>query len=260
MDHPKVLFLDIETAPMLGYVWSLWDNNVGLNQLESDWYVLAWAAKWLGSKKIIYMDQRDSKDIEDDKKILKELWKLIDEADILVTHNGKQFDEKKINSRFILHGFKPPSSYKHIDTCELAKRKFGFTSNKLEYLSCKLCKNKKGSHKRYPGFDLWKACLKGDNKAWAEMKKYNKLDVITLEQLYDKLIPWDSTINFNLYNESEENVCKCGCTEFAKNGYAYTQVSKFQRYKCKQCGAEVRGRVNLFSKEKRASLRVKVRN
>ena len=34
---PKVLVYDIETAPILGHVWRLWDQNVGLNQIVSDY-------------------------------------------------------------------------------------------------------------------------------------------------------------------------------------------------------------------------------
>ena len=47
-DPRNILFLDIETAPLLGYVWGLWKNNVGLNQIYRDSYVLNWAASWLG--------------------------------------------------------------------------------------------------------------------------------------------------------------------------------------------------------------------
>src|SRR5690606_7750710 len=123
---PKILFLDIETAPILAYVWNLWDQDVGLNQIKSDWFILAWAAKWLGdpASKIIYRDQSRAKNIEDDSQILREMWKLLDEADIIVTQNGKAFDEKKLNARFILNGMKPPSSFKHIDTAQIAKKKF----------------------------------------------------------------------------------------------------------------------------------------
>jgi hypothetical protein len=82
---PRVLLFDIETAPILGYVWRLWDQNVALNQIASDWYVLAWAAKWRGEKEVHYMDQRFAPDMENDKAILKGIWKLLDEADIVVT-------------------------------------------------------------------------------------------------------------------------------------------------------------------------------
>ena len=109
MSRPKILTIDIETAPMLGYVWGLWDNNVALNQIHTDWYILAFAAKWMDSKDVIYFDQRDQKNMEDDKVLLKKIWRLLDEADVIITQNGKSFDEKRINARFILNGMKPPS-------------------------------------------------------------------------------------------------------------------------------------------------------
>src|ERR1700722_10331801 len=145
----KVLLFDIETAPIIGYVWGLWDQTVGLNQIKSDWHLLSWSAKWLDdpASKVMYMDQRNEKNIENDKNILKALWKLLDAADVVITQNGIRFDSKKVNARFILNGMKPPSSYKHIDTCKIASRVFGFTSNKLEYLTDKLnTKYKKLKH------------------------------------------------------------------------------------------------------------------
>lgn len=255
---PKVLILDIETAPMLGYIWGLWDQNVALNQIHTDWYVLSWAAKWLGDppSKVMYMDQRDAKNIEDDSKLMKKIWELLDEADVIITQNGKKFDQKKLNARFILNKMQPPSSYKHIDTLAIAKKHFAFTSNKLEYMTDKLCtKYKKLKHSRFSGFELWKQCLAGNKAAWKEMEKYNKYDVLSLEELYTKLSPWDNTVNFSLYTDDEDPVCSCGSREFKKQGYAYTSVAKYQRYKCKCCGKESRGRTNLLSDEKRASLR-----
>jgi hypothetical protein len=260
VSKPKILVFDIETAPILGHVWGLWENNVGLNQIQSDWHLLAWAAKWYGepASKIMYMDQRRAKNIEDDRAILKGIWNLLNQADIVVTQNGKAFDEKKLNARFILQGFKPPSSYKHIDTKQIASRRFAFTSNRLEYMTSKLCtKYKKLSHKKFPGHELWNECLKGNLSAWKEMERYNKYDVLSLEELYTKLQPWDNSINFNLYNDDPRvEVCNCGSTEFRKNGYKFTTVGKYQRYECKKCGSESRSRTNLLSPEKRESLKV----
>jgi hypothetical protein len=256
----RVLIVDIETAPILGYVWGLWDQNVGLNQIKCDWHILSWSAKWLGDppNKVMYADQRNAPNIEDDKKLLKPLWKLLDEADVVIWQNGKQFDHKKLNARFILNGMQPPSSYKQIDTLSIAKRHFGFTSNKLEYLSGKLChKYKKLTHKKFPGFELWKECLAGNKEAWSEMEKYNKHDVLALEELYTKLIPWDNTVNFNLYTEGEENVCSCGAQAFVKNGFYYTAKGKFQRYLCNECGSETHSSNNLFSAAKKSSLKLR---
>jgi len=259
MNKPKVLLVDIETAPILGYVWGLWENNLGLNQIKADWHILAWAAKWLGdpASNIMYQDQRKAKNIEDDKQLLKGIWKLLDEADVIITQNGISFDIKKLNARFILNGMQPPSSFKHIDTKRIASKKFAFTSNKLEYMTDKLCtKYKKLKHNKFSGFELWSECLKGNLKAWDEMKKYNIYDVLSLEELYYKLQPWDSSINFNVYSDELTNVCACGSTNFQKNGFKYTGVGKYQRYKCLECGSEAKDRTNLLSKEKKASLRV----
>lgn len=267
-NKPNILVFDIETAPMLGYVWGLWDQTIGLNQVKADWHLLAWSAKWLQGQdgtvygphsEIMYMDQRKAKNIEDDKKILEGLWKLLDEADIVLTQNGKEFDIKKVNARLVFHGFKPYSSVKHIDTKQIAKNKFGFTSNKLEYMTDKLCtRYKKLKPKKFQGFEMWKECLAGNLEAWKEMEKYNKYDVLSLEELYLKLQPWDNSLNVNLYTDSTGTRCACGSTDIKLNGFCYTSAGKYQRYACKSCGAEVRGRKNLLTPEKKSSLKARV--
>lgn len=255
---PKILLFDVETSPILARVWGLFDQNIALNQIEKDWCILSWAAKWLDDpeSKVMYADQRNARNVENDKAILKKIWKLLDEADIVITQNGKRFDSKKLNARFIMHGFQPPSSYKHIDTLIIAKKRFAFTSNKLEYMTDKLCtKYKKLVNRKYSGFSLWKECLIGNMDAWNEMQKYNTYDILSLEELYKKLQAWDTPVNFNLYSDDENTACNCGSTELKRNGYSYTAIGKYQRFKCKNCGAETRSGKNLFSKEKKESLK-----
>lgn len=258
-DGPKVLFLDIETAPILAQVWSIWEQNVGLNQIKSDWFVLSWAAKWLGENTMLYQDQRRAKNVEDDAKLLKGIWGLLDEADIVVTQNGRAFDVKKLNARFIINGFRPPSPFKQIDTKLIAKKHFAFTSNRLEYMSDKLCtKYKKLKHHEFQGFELWKECLAGNQKAWKVMERYNCHDVLALEELYQKLSPWDKTVNFNLYRDTTDIVCNCGSKKFESRGYRYTVAGKFRRLQCQDCGAWAQDKENLLSKEKRKSLKNRI--
>jgi RNase_H superfamily len=256
---PKILIFDIETSPLISYTWGIWDQNVGLNQIKEDWYVLAWSAKWLDDppSQIMYQDQRNQKDISNDKKLMESIWVLLDAADIVITQNGKAFDVKKLNTRFVLHGMEPPSSYRHIDTKQLASKHFAFTSNKLEYMTSKLCtKYKKLSHKKFPGFSLWTECLKGNEDAWNEMEKYNKYDVLSLEELYHKLAPWDNSINFGVYTDEVEQKCSCGSEkELQKKGYAYTAAGKYQRFKCLDCGKQYQNKQNLLSLEKRKELK-----
>jgi DNA polymerase III epsilon subunit-like protein len=249
---PKILLYDIETAPILANVWKIWDENVGLNQIIKDWHLLSWSAKWLGEKEIFYADQRKAKKIEDDKELLQELWELIDAADIVITHNGKKFDQKKIQTRFVMHGMQPPSSVRHIDTLLIAKRHFSFTSNKLEFLAAQLCGSKKSTHKKFPGFELWRECIAGNLAAWKEMEEYNKKDVVVLEELYRKLAPWDTT---NLWVYQDEAICKCGSSEQKKNGWFYTATAKYQRFKCLSCGYETRSNKSVKTSAQRGTTR-----
>jgi hypothetical protein len=261
-DPPKegarVLLFDIETAPILAHVWGLWDNNVSLNQIVSDWHVLSWSAKWLGSpeSEVMYMDQRNSSNVEDDALILTEIWQLLDMADVVITQNGKSFDQRKLQARFLINGMRPNSPYKHIDTkCE-SQRLFGFPSHKLEYMTEKVNKKyKKLKHKNFPGHELWVECLKGNKQAWDEMELYNKHDVLSLEEFFGHIAPWGINVNFNLFHDNDEHICKCGSKDHRKNGFYYTDMGKFQRYECKKCGAPSRDRHNLFTKEKKDSLK-----
>jgi DNA polymerase III epsilon subunit-like protein len=250
--QPKVLIFDIETAPVLAYVWSLWDQNVALNQIEQDWFVMSWSAKWLHEDKVMYMDQRKSRNVENDKKLLQAIWKLLDEADIVVTHHGKAFDQKKLYARFILNGMKPPSGFKHHDTKQIASKHFAFTSNKLEYLSDKL--NKKYKKIKNSGFTLWTRCMAGDVEAWDEMEKYNKYDVMATEELYMTLRTWEPTVDYNIYSEDLNVVCVCGSGDFRSKGYAYTSAGKYKRFACTDCGKNYQSKQNLLSKNKRNSL------
>ena len=141
----------------------------------------------------------------------------------------------------------PPSNFKQIDTLKLARKHFALTSNKLAYMTDKLCtKYKKRTHHKFEGFELWKECLAGNLKAWKEMEKYNKHDVLSLEELYTKLIPWDSSVNFTLYGDSPDHICPCGDTRLNKKGYYYTSAGKYQRYRCRSCGAQTYSGKNLY--------------
>lgn len=236
MEKQKVLVLDIETAPITAYVWGRHDQNVALNQIKVDWYVIAWAAKWLDGSVVTYRDQRAAKDMTDDKDLLLPLWRLLDEADILVTQNGQAFDAKKLNARFIMHGWAPPSPYRHLDTYLIAKRAGSFTAHSLEYLTDKLCtKYKKLKHKKFPGMELWNECLKGNLTAWDEMKKYNVHDVLATEELYGKLKAWAPTTAPAVYNvEVEFNCPTCG-SKTQKRGYGLNKKGRYPRYQCKGC-------------------------
>jgi predicted nucleic-acid-binding Zn-ribbon protein len=255
---PRVLTLDIETAPLESYTWGIWDQNIGLNQIKSEWTILSFSAKWLGEKKVIYGDTGGNGPglVRNDRPLLEQLWALLDNADIVVTQNGKKFDIRKINSRLIMAGFKPYSPIRQVDTCLVAKKHFGFTSNKLEWMSEKLTKAKKSQHKQFPGFSLWSECLKDNPKAWAEMKKYNILDTVSTEELYLKLRPWiDGHPNVAAYTDVEAPACpKCGSRKLRLNGIRRTQTGESKRLRCADCGGSSFSRANSSTPAKRKIL------
>ena len=252
LKKPKILLFDIETLPMEAYIWSIWQDNVGLNMLKEDWSVLSYAAKWMGEPEVFYEDVSGQKDLRDDSKVLRGIWKLLDEADYVVGHNSDSFDVKKLNARFALNGMQPPTSYRRLDTKKLAKKHFNFTSNKLSYLTDKFCKTyKKLDHSEMSGFTMWRECLNKNPRAFEIMEEYNKYDVLSLEELFQVFLPWENANLFSLYNHEIEPTCTCGSQEFKKAGFHYTTASKFQKYRCKNCGAEYRDTKNLNDKDKK---------
>ena len=192
MRQLKILTFDIETAPSLAYVWGVWKTNVSTEMMLSETYVLTWAAKWLHNKKVMGMSLRDTKaftkDKENDKELLIELVKLIDEADIVVGHNIRRFDLAIINARCLKHGIKRPTPPAIIDTLEAVKSlKFPHKSLKGLAKSLEL-DDQKGDP---GGISTWMDIITKDKtSAWNAMLKYNKLDVTVNEQLYMKLRPF----------------------------------------------------------------------
>jgi hypothetical protein len=248
---PRILVYDIETAPMLAHVWKMWDNNVGLNQIEQDWYIMSFAAKWLGEDEIFYFDQRYAEDQTDDTYLLTELWKLLNQADIVIGHNVKRFDTKKVNARFILNGLPKPSTYRQIDTMIIARDQLAMTSNKLEYLAKKLCpEHVKSKHANFPGHEMWVECMKGNIAAWEEMESYNRDDILATEGVYNVLSSWDNKLpNFDVYVDGLLDM-----SVWEEDGHHFTQFGKYKRYRNKVTGVQRRSRVNELPKEKRQQL------
>ncbi len=229
----KTLVFDIETSPIKAFVWGLKDQNISLSQIIEDWEVLAWGAKWLDKETVAYQDRRNCSE----KRLLRGIWKLLDEADIVITQNGKSFDSRKLNARFIHYGMLPPKPYRHIDTYLVAKGAADFTSNKLEYLTDKLCKKyKKTSHQKFPGMSLWKECMKGNLAAWNEMKDYNIGDVRSTEELYNVLKAWGPKNMPSVFQVPSK--CKICGSETQRRGFDKSGKTVLQRLRCKslECG------------------------
>lgn len=227
----KALLLDIETAPNLVHVWGLYQQNVAINQIQASGYVLCWAAKWLRDDEVMFDSVHQSRPA----RMLKRIHKLLDEADVVIHYNGTKFDIPTLNKEFVLQGMKPPAPYKQVDLLRTARSQFRFTSNKLDYVAQVLGLGKKVKH---TGHELWVQCMKGDPEAWQMMEEYNRQDVVLLEKVYDRLMPWiKGHPNHGVYDEPGIPVCpNCGHHHLQRRGFARTVANIYARYQCMSCG------------------------
>lgn len=238
----KILLFDLETAPAISYFWGKrYDINVGQEQIISESFILSYSVKWLDNENIISgsLNYEEVKS-EDDSRLCKELFELLNQSDIVIAHNGKNFDVPLLNARLIYNGFNPPLPFRIVDTLLTARRHFRFPSNKLNDLAIYLDVGEKVDT---GGFSLWRDYLHGSEEARDNMVAYNIHDVVLLEGVYLKLRAWDST-HPNINNYIEENCCPvCGSEDFEATGKLYrTNVSQYYTYRCEKCGRIFRNR------------------
>lgn len=227
----RILVLDIETAPSMAYVWGLWNENIPLERVIEQGYILSWAGKFVGEREVhAYCRLDDYGDM------LAELWALLDEADVVVTYNGDKFDVPHINRSFLEIGLSPPSPYKTVDLLKTVRNRFKFQSNKLAFVAKALGI---GAKDNPGGFKTWIGCMNDDEASYAALVKYNKKDVVLTEKLYKKVLPWiKSHPNHGLYDGKTKCSCpNCGSTNLQKRGLSHTKSFIYQRYVCNKCGS-----------------------
>jgi hypothetical protein len=248
----RLLFWDIEMRPMEAYIWTPWPDSVPDIMVKKTQRVMSWAARWHDQKRVNYMDERDGY-----RPMLDGVWDLLNEADAVVSWNGKRFDSGHIRRAFAMEGMTPPSPFREIDLMQTVKSQMRFSRNTLDHVAKELGVGEKVQHN---GFQLWIDCMaipdfdpltatweeivaareaveEARVKAWALMKKYNIQDVNLLVDLYDKLRAWvPNHPNVSLINGTFTGCTVCGSTEVQKRGLSYTNAGVFQRYRCNTCG------------------------
>lgn len=235
---PRVLLYDIEMLPNIVYSWGLWDQNIQPENIIKEKSLICVAYRWLGETKVhscsILDDPRAFlKDPYNDKVVVTHLHKIFEEADAIIAHNGDRFDFTIFNARAIKYGLPPLPTIPSVDTLKVARNKFKFNSNKLDYLGEYFGLGRKikvdGS--------LWRRIAGGEVKAVREMITYNKQDVVLLEAVYMKLRPFMTNHpNLNILGgRCQELSCRiCGSRKVQRRGYTNLGYAKFQ---CTMCQA-----------------------
>ena len=238
----KVLVLDIETAPAVAYVWGLRDQNIGIEQIKYDQYVLMWAAKWLGSSEVMHDSLIDhpshfQKNSRCDRQIALTLAKIMEEADIIVTQNGDGFDLKWANQLFLKHGIERPFKFNSVDLLKHSRRDYYSISHRLDFRGRQLAIGSKVPHE---GFRLWLSCMEGNKAAWSRMIEYCKGDVRLTERYYLKLRPaMRNHPNVNMFHNpgplGRLKCPACGSGKLQKAGFNFSLTGRRQRLRCLDC-------------------------
>lgn len=230
----RILTIDIEWRPMTVYSWGLFNQNHGINQIADDGGLLCFAAKWFGSKEILYWSELDGH-----RTMVDAAHALLAEADMVITYNGDRYDIPKLNGEFMLAGMAPPRPFRSLDLIKTNKARFSLPSRKLDFLVQRSGVGSKVSHN---GFELWIGCMNNDPDAWKLMEKYCKGDVIVTEKAYLRLLPWVTNAPHLAMFTGEAHSCPyCGSKKIERSGTTHSYVQSYQLYECKACGGWIRG-------------------
>lgn len=227
--QPKILLHDIEAGPNLGYTYNKFETNV--LKFEKEWELMAYGCKWLGRRAI----ESYAQDQYSEEELLGIAHERLSEADVVIAHNGDNFDQKKLNAKFLQYGLDPPAPYRSIDTLKVARRYFSFNSNSLKDLAESLDVQRKA---QLGGFAVWLACLEGDQRAFDKLKAYNRQDVRVLEDIYIRMRPWiENHPPLNIIS-GKEGVCpKCMSDKMEpRDKFKANKTTIVQRFQCGDCG------------------------
>lgn len=251
----KVFLGDVETSPTIAYSFGRFKQFIAPKQVIMEPYMLTFAGKWLHnpsifSRKLTDYPEEFARNHQSDRKLVQDLWDILDECDIFIAHNAR-FDRGWAQQRFAYYDMQPPSPYIVIDTLAGLKESFSLPSNALE-AACNYFEldSRKLSHE---GFSLWRRCVEGDPLAFEEMETYNIGDIPTLEELYLKVRPWmKKHPNVSLFHpdQTQMRCVRCGSDDLVeeKGKTAHTFLSKFKVYRCQECGSCSRDRKNVREK------------
>jgi uncharacterized protein YprB with RNaseH-like and TPR domain len=233
-EAPSILFFDIETLPIVAYTWGTWGVDITNDKIIKDWCVLAFSAKWLGDDRIV-ADILTPKEVatRNDKRLCQHVWKLLDDADLVVAQNGKRFDLPKMNGRFWKWRMGPTSSYRVVDTMEAAKKVFGLTYNSLDFFGEYLGAGRKLKTE----FQLWADCDRGNKDALDRMTEYNQQDTLLLENVYNKMRPWIPGHPRLTAYEKVIGVCPVCLGEYETIGVYTAAQRQYSEHRCLNCHA-----------------------
>lgn len=239
----KVLTIDIETAPHLCYSFQVWNTNISPVHIVEPSRMLSFAAKWEHDRRVMFLSEFDfggpenflDPEIRADyhRVMVTAAWELLNEADVVVTYNGDRFDLRRLGQEFRLAGLGQPSPFASVDLYKVIKSEEEWLSHKLAYITERY--KLTGKLEAGVDFSLWRGCMDGDPKSWRLMRRYNKQDVVTTEEVFHEVS--DLPMNLPalaLYDEEPifEGHCPVCRQQGQSRGFAYTKTRRYPRFYC----------------------------
>lgn len=238
--EPTILYFDVETSPMEVYTHYI-GHKVSINPCQIKKHKRIICISYNFSTDPPDKVRRLNFDIknQDDTEMLKKFNEIARKADLLLGHNGQNFDVKEIRSAIALRGLAEAwCETPCLDTLKDYRRMFRFPSNRLDAIGQHLELGKKNS----TNFQLWIDVAQGKRAALKEMGEYCDQDVILLRQIHERLRPYvkQTAMEYNLLQGvvTGEPKCKCGNGDrrlFVKDGTKAKRELRYQRYRCKLC-------------------------
>lgn len=201
--------------------------------------LFAFCYKWLGEKKVTVLALVDyNKPCEccglmrlDDRQLVKDAHKVMSQADVTLTFNGRNFDDKYMATKFMRGRLHPLGKIRAIDLYQVARSSMRLSRKSLANISKYLnLKHQKTSL----DWDLWDRASEGDASAHRYIKAHGAADVLVTEELYlDHLRPY--VPNHPFLFEDREPCQRCGGRMKRDKKITTLSAPKVQ-YRCTKCG------------------------
>lgn len=228
----RILVVDFERLPGLAPVWQQRTDFLPAR----DWVrypstlCLAWS--WYGKRRTHFAAVWDDGGHD---AMVKTHWQLYDDADLVITYNGKRADNRWARDDWASAGLPAPRPWKDLDLYAVNKSLFGWDSFSLDHLCKRLgIEGKTGHYSR----DDAEAAANGDTKAQARLARYNRGDVRATTAAFEALRPWlaQRMPHLGLWSGHDRSCQVCGGTDFTPAGDVPAVTTVYAGYRCTSCG------------------------
>jgi uncharacterized protein YprB with RNaseH-like and TPR domain len=201
-------------------------------------YLLCFGYKVLGEDETHVISIADfkkhKKDPTNDHLVVKAAAKVLSDADMWITWNGKRFDVPFITTRLLFHGEKPLPRVPHLDGLQISRKHLRMHSNRLDAVSVFFNLQRKTPLNG----PEWIRAAAGHKPSIEYIIEHCRQDVVVLEEVYNILRPL-AALHPNVAQMAGKTfACPvCGSKKVQKRGLHRNRVCARQRYQCTKCGA-----------------------